>query len=58
MANQNKKPARDFTEGHILGGIMRMGFPSAIGFAAGNLYHIADMFWVSRLGSEAVAAMR
>lgn len=36
---------------------MRMGFPSAIGFMAGNLYHIADMFWVSRLGAGAVAAI-
>jgi len=57
MAGKNKRPARDFTEGHILGSVIRMGFPSALGFAAGNLYHIADMFWVSRLGSGAVAAI-
>lgn len=34
-----------------------MGFPSAVGFMSGNLYHLADMFWVSRLGAEAVAAI-
>jgi Na+-driven multidrug efflux pump len=53
-----KRPVRNYTEGNVLVNIIRMGFPSAIGFAAGNIYHIADMFWVSRIGSTAVAAVR
>jgi len=53
--NYNK--GRDYTRGNVLGNVMRMGFPSAVGFAAGNLYQIADMFWVSRIGSGAVAAI-
>jgi putative MATE family efflux protein len=57
MAELRRNRGRNYTEGHILGNVMRMGFPSAIGFAAGNLYQIADMFWVSRLGSGAVAAV-
>ncbi len=57
MAEIPRKPSRNYTEGNVLANIIRMGFPSAIGFAAGNIYHIADMFWVSRLGSIAVAAV-
>ncbi len=57
MATPPKKISRNYTEGNVLANIIRMGFPSAIGFAAGNIYHIADMFWVSRLGSTAVAAI-
>lgn len=34
-----------------------MGYPSIVGFAAHNLYMLADMFWVSRLGPEPVAAI-
>jgi putative MATE family efflux protein len=41
----------------ILGNIWRMGYPSMIGFAATNLYTLADMFWVSRLGADRVAAL-
>lgn len=37
--------------------IWRMGYPSMIGFAAVNLYTVADMYWVSRIGHEAVAAL-
>ncbi|HEX9750753.1 MAG TPA: MATE family efflux transporter [candidate division Zixibacteria bacterium] len=37
--------------------IWRMGYPSMIGFAATNLYTLADMFWVARLGPEQVAAL-
>ena len=41
----------------IFGDIWRMGYPSMIGFAATNLYTLADMFWVSRLGPDRVAAL-
>jgi len=42
---------------HILREIWRMGYPSMVGFAATNLYTLADMFWVSRLGADRVAAL-
>ncbi len=48
---------RDHTEGSIIGSILRMGLPSMIGFATSNLYDIADMFWVAKLGAENVAAI-
>ena len=42
---------------HILRDVWRMGYPSMIGFAATNLYTLANMFWVSRLGADRVAAI-
>ena len=48
---------RDHTEGSIIISIFRMGVPSMIGFAALNVYDIVDMFWVSKLGAEPVAAI-
>lgn len=48
-------PAHDHK--HILRGIWAMGYPSMIGFAATNLYTLADMYWVSRLGADRVAAL-
>jgi len=47
----------DHTEGSIIGSILRMSLPSMIGFASGNIYDIADMFWVARLGAKQVAAV-
>jgi len=34
-----------------------MGVPSMIGFAIGNIYDLIDMYWLSRLGPEPVAAI-
>jgi len=34
-----------------------MGVPSMIGFGSGNIYDLIDMYWVSRLGPEPVAAI-
>ncbi|MGQ9603937.1 MAG: MATE family efflux transporter [bacterium] len=48
---------RDLTEGSILGTILYMGIPSMIGFAAMVVYELTDMFWVSKLGTEQVAAI-
>ncbi len=44
----NRKRA-DYTEGPILGSILRMGLPSMFGFLSQNIYTLADTFWVSRL---------
>jgi putative MATE family efflux protein len=34
-----------------------MGVPSMIGFSTGNIYDLIDMYWVSKLGPEPVAAI-
>jgi putative MATE family efflux protein len=47
----------DFTQGSLLRLVLRMGLPSVIGFLALNAYDLANMFWVSRLGPQYVAAI-
>jgi len=56
---KNIKQKADYTEGSIIRSILKMGTPSMIGFLAGHIYHMVDMFWVSRLadGETAVAAV-
>ena len=53
----NRKPGTEHTEGSIIASILRMGVPSMIGFAMGNVYDLADAYWLSRLGSTHVAAV-
>lgn len=54
---QAPPPHALFEEGGILRAILRMGVPSMIGFISINLYDLADMFWVSRLGADRIAAI-
>ncbi len=60
MAQQDTvKQRADYTEGSIIGSILKMGLPSMFGFLAQHIYSMVDMFWVSRLesGTSAVAAV-
>lgn len=59
MATNLEKKRADYTEGPILSAILKMGLPSMFGFLTGNIYRMADMWWVSRLpdGEDAVAAI-
>jgi len=54
-----KKIPRDYTEGPILASILKMGTPSMIGFVAGHIYYMVDMWWLARLPASetAVAAV-
>jgi len=56
MSDHSEKTRTDFTEGSIIGPILKMGLPSMFGFLAQHIYAMADMFWVSRL-PEAEAAV-
>ena len=49
----------DYTEGSIIGSILKMGVPSMFGFLSQNIYLLVDTFWVSKLpGAESgVAAL-
>ncbi|RJP76301.1 MAG: MATE family efflux transporter [Candidatus Zixiibacteriota bacterium] len=47
----------EFARGSIIRVILRMGLPSVIGFLAMNIYDMADIFWVARLGPQFVAAI-
>ena len=45
----NIKGKTDYTEGSILGSILKMGLPSMFGFLAQNIYGLINTYWVSRL---------
>lgn len=49
MALPVEKKRVDYTEGSILGSILKMGLPSMFGFLSQSIYTFADTFWVSRL---------
>jgi len=59
MNSNNQKKMADFTEGSIIGSILKMGLPSMFGFLSQNIYTLVDTYWVSRLPEEeaAVAAL-
>jgi len=59
MAGVLGKERADYTEGSIIGSILKMGLPSMFGFLTQNIYNLVDMWWVSRLpdGEDAVAAV-
>lgn len=59
MSQADLKTRTDFTEGSVVGSILKMGLPSMFGFLAQHVYAMADMFWVSHLsqGESAVAAI-
>jgi len=57
MHDNKKKQLTDYTEGSIMGGILKMGVPSMLGFLSQNIYGLVDTYWVSRLpGKEAGVA--
>jgi len=49
MAHTPVKPRADYTEGSIIGSILKMGVPSMFGFLSQNIYSLVDTYWVSRL---------
>ncbi len=59
MNSTEQKKRADFTEGSIIGSILKMGLPSMFGFLSQNIYALVDTYWVSRLPEEeaAVAAL-
>ncbi|MEA1979814.1 MAG: MATE family efflux transporter [candidate division Zixibacteria bacterium] len=59
MNSNGQKKKADFTEGSIIGSILKMGLPSMFGFLSQNIYTLVDTYWVSRLPEEeaAVAAL-
>jgi putative MATE family efflux protein len=49
MHQANNKIRTDYTQGSIIGSILKMGLPSMVGFLAHHIYHMVDTWWVSRL---------
>ncbi len=49
-----KKKHIDYTEGSIIGSILKMGLPSMFGFLSQNIYSLVDTYWVSRLPGKEI----
>jgi len=49
MHQANNKIRTDYTQGSIIGSILKMGLPSMVGFLAHHIYHMVDTWWISRL---------
>ena len=52
MIEEIKEIPADYTEGSIIGSILKMGLPSMFGFLAQHIYSMVDMYWVSKLSGE------
>jgi Na+-driven multidrug efflux pump len=48
---------KDMTEGSFAGNLVRMSVPIAIGMVFQTLYYLVDLFFVARLGDEAIAGV-
>ena len=55
MDTVKEKVRTDYTEGPVLGSILKMGIPSMFGFLSQNIYSFVDTFWVSRLQEREAA---
>ncbi|HOP06688.1 MAG TPA: MATE family efflux transporter [candidate division Zixibacteria bacterium] len=59
MSQPVDKIRTDYTEGSVIGSILKMGLPSMFGFLSQNIYSLADTYWVAQLeqGESGVAAI-
>jgi len=49
--------AKNITEGSISKGIFQLAFPAMVSMVSIMLYEFVDLFWIGKLGAEAVAAL-
>ena len=47
----------DLTQGPVLGNLVRLSVPIAVSMIVFTLYLLADLYFVARLGPDAVAAL-
>lgn len=56
MINRNRKQ-RDLTQGSLLKYIFVLGVPVMLGIFMNNVYTLADLYWVGRLGPTEIAGV-
>ncbi len=57
MTDNRVEKYTDYTQGSIIGSILKMGLPSMFGFLVQHVYTMVDTYWVSRLpGNESGVA--
>lgn len=55
--NRVKHSDYDLTSGSLFGGLVRLAGPMFVSAALQNIQSVIDLFWVGKLGSNAVAAL-
>lgn len=57
LTEDRQTTAPIYADGSIMSAILRMSLPSIVGFLAINLYELADMYWVAKMGTQFVSAI-
>ncbi len=55
--SRNHHAVKDLTQGSVLKHLLQMAVFLAVSMAVQTLYLLADLYWVGRLGKEAIAAV-
>ncbi len=55
--NSLSAPAKNITEGSISAGLFQLALPAMVSMVSIMLYEFVDLFWIGKLGAEAVAAL-
>jgi putative MATE family efflux protein len=56
-ARRGSRPLRDYTAGSLHRNIWSLAVPMVLEMGLVSLFRVADMFWVGKLGAEALAAI-
>src|SRR5437762_11807884 len=56
-ARQDSNAVKDLTQGSVTKHLLRMSAFMAVSMVVQTFYLLADLFWVGRLGKEAIAAV-
>ncbi len=55
--SRNHHAVKDLTQGSVLKHLIQMAAFLAVSMGVQTLYLLADLYWVGRLGKEAIAAV-
>jgi len=52
-----ERPVKDFTKGNIVAQLWNVAWPTMLTVFFYTLYNIVDTFWVSKISTDAIAAV-